>query len=82
MSYLPVEMLGSRIMICGPSNSGKSTLARALERKLGLPAVYLDLLRHQPHTDWEMRPDDEFERLHAEAVAGERWVIKGTISAG
>lgn len=66
MSFMPLETLGPRIVICGPSNAGKSTLARALERKLGLPAVYLDLLRHRPNTDWELKPADEFERLHAE----------------
>lgn len=77
MSLMPLEALGPRIVICGPSNAGKSTLARALERKLGSPAVYLDLLRHLPNTDWELKPAEEFERLHAEAIAGERWVIEG-----
>lgn len=77
MSFMPLETLGPRIVICGPSNAGKSTLARALERKLGLPAVYLELLRHRPNTDWELKPADEFERLHAEAIAADRWAIEG-----
>ena len=80
MDFPKAETLGSRIMICGPSNSGKSTLARALERRLGLPAVYLDLLRHLPNTNWKQRPDQDFEALHAEAIAGDRWVIEGNYS--
>jgi adenylate kinase family enzyme len=77
MISLPLEALGPRIMICGPSNSGKSTLARAIGWKLGLPAIYLDLLYHLPHTDWRPRPMEEFTALHDAAIAGERWVIEG-----
>jgi adenylate kinase family enzyme len=47
--------LGDRIVILGPSNSGKSTLADAIARKRGLQAVHLDLLFHLPNTDWEQR---------------------------
>lgn len=81
MEFPPVETLGPRIMVCGPSNSGKSTLARALEQKLGIPAVHLDLLWHQPHTDWVPRPREEFARLHSEALAGNSWVIEGNYFA-
>jgi adenylate kinase family enzyme len=77
----PLDTFGRRIMICGPSNAGKSTLAAALSRKLGVPPVYIDLLRHEPGTDWQLRPDDEFHRLHAEAIAGERWVMEGNYSS-
>ena len=34
MDLPPLSALGERIMICGPSNSGKSTLAVALARKI------------------------------------------------
>ncbi|MGN6103366.1 MAG: AAA family ATPase [Devosia sp.] len=69
--------LGRRIMICGPSNSGKSTLARALSRRLGVPAVYLDQLHHTPGTAYRPRPRDEFVRLHNAAIAEDAWVIEG-----
>jgi adenylate kinase family enzyme len=36
---LPLESLGNRIVIFGPSNSGKSTLASALSQRLGIPAT-------------------------------------------
>jgi len=73
----PLETLGQRIMICGPSNSGKSTLNVAIGRKLDLPVIHLDLLYHQPNTNWVPRPKAEFEVLHDAAIAGECWVMDG-----
>ncbi|WP_028601185.1 ATPase AAA [Ottowia thiooxydans] len=69
--------LGSRICILGPSNSGKSTLAEAIARKRGLPAIHLDQLFHQPHTDWQPRPQAEFIRLHDQAIEQHQWVMEG-----
>lgn len=76
-----LRALGTRICIIGPSGSGKSTLADAIGTALDLPVVHLDRLRHVPGTRWELRSDDEFERLHASAVAGDRWVLDGNYSA-
>jgi len=72
-----LERFGPRICILGPSNSGKSTLAQALARKLNMPAVHLDQLFHQPHTDWRPRPEAEFLQLHGEAIRQEQWVMDG-----
>jgi adenylate kinase family enzyme len=72
--------LGERICILGPSNSGKSTLAEAIARKRGLPAVHLDQFYHLPNTDWQLRPADEFVALHDAAIAGDRWVMDGNYS--
>lgn len=73
----PLAALGPRILVCGPSNAGKSTLAIALGRRLDVAIIHLDLLYHLPDTDWKPRPKAEFERLHAAALAGESWVIDG-----
>ena len=54
--FLPLAALGPRIMICGPSNSGKSTLAVAMASKLGAEAFHVDLFRHLPDTNWVQRP--------------------------
>jgi adenylate kinase family enzyme len=78
--FLPLEALGERIMVCGPSNAGKSTLAVALGRKLGTPVFHADRFRHQDGTDWVQRPDDEFEALHDAAIIQERWVMDGNYS--
>jgi adenylate kinase family enzyme len=77
----PLEDLGNRIMICGPSNSGKSTLAAAVGRKLGLPTVHLDQFYHVPNTDWVPRPREEFVRLHDAAILEDAWVMDGNYSA-
>ena len=67
-------------MVCGPSNSGKSTLAVALAGRLGVPAIHLDQLQHLPDTDWVPRPEAEFQRLHDAAIRGEGWVMDGNYS--
>lgn len=77
---LPLHALGERIVVLGPSNAGKSTLAVALAEKLGFPAVHLDQLHHLPHTDWQQRPEAEFAALHDAAILGERWVMEGNYS--
>jgi len=81
MSMLPLLALGDRIMICGPSNAGKSTLARAIGRKLERPAIHLDLLYHLPYTNWEPRPREEFVALHDAQIATDSWVIEGNYFA-
>lgn len=75
--FLPLAALGDRIIICGPSNAGKSTLSVALGRKLDRPAIHLDLLYHVPNTNWVPKPKEEFVALHDAAIAGERWVMDG-----
>jgi adenylate kinase family enzyme len=79
--FPPLASLGERIMICGPSNSGKSTLAQAVGRKLGYPTIHLDLLYHQPFTDWVPRPKEEFVALHDAAIAADGWVMEGNYFA-
>jgi Adenylate kinase and related kinases len=77
---LPLHSLGDRIVVLGPSNAGKSTLAVALSKKLGFPAIHLDQLKHLPNTDWQQRPDAEFSALHDAAILGEQWVMDGNYS--
>lgn len=78
---LTLADLGPRICILGPSNSGKSTLADAIGRKLGLQVVHLDQLHHTPGTHWKPRPVDEFHVLHDQAIQQERWVMEGNYSS-
>jgi adenylate kinase family enzyme len=77
---LPLYALGRRIMVCGPSNSGKSTLALAIGTKLGLPVIHLDLLYHVPLSDWVPRPAADFVASHDAAVETEAWVMDGNYS--
>lgn len=80
MDVLPLSALGERIMICGPSNSGKSTLAVALATKIGAEPFHVDLFRHLPDTNWVQRPDTEFQALHDAAILRDRWVMDGNYS--
>ena len=80
MDLPPLETFGRRIMICGPSNSGKSTLAAAVAQQLGIPVVHLDQLHHLPNTDWVKRPAEDFGRLHDAAILGDAWVMEGNYS--
>ena len=77
---MQLSELGERICICGPSNSGKSTLADAIARKRGSKAIHLDQLHHLPHTNWQIRPADEFVALHDQAINGDKWVMDGNYS--
>ena len=79
---LPLNALGDRICIIGPSNAGKSTLAVALGRKTGLPAIHLDQFYHLPNTDWVARPKAEYVALHDAAILGEKWIIEGNYQSG
>jgi adenylate kinase family enzyme len=80
VTHPPLASFGERIMICGTSNTGKSTLAHAVGKALGLPVVHLDQLRFLPDTDWQDRPEPEFKALHDQAILGERWVMEGNYS--
>ena len=64
-----------RINVAGTSCSGKTTLARRISERLGLPRIELDALFWGP--GWTPVPDDTFRARVTEAVAGDRWVIDG-----
>lgn len=64
-----------RIMIIGCGGAGKSTLARQLGEKLNLPVVHLDKLFWRP--GWVSVSREEFDRMHREALTGEKWILDG-----
>lgn len=79
-TFPSLESLGRRIVIMGLTNAGKSTLAVAISKKLDIPAIHLDRLRHLPNTNWEIRPDAEFAALHDESILGSDWIMEGNYS--
>ncbi len=64
-----------RIRVTGTSCSGKTTLSRALSRRLNLPVVEFDALFWGP--DWTPVPDEIFRSRVIEAAAADRWVLDG-----
>jgi adenylate kinase family enzyme len=64
-----------KIAVQGTSGSGKTTVARELARRLGVPHLELDALHHGPN--WLETPAEEFRRRVAAATAGDGWVVDG-----
>ena len=64
-----------RAMIIGCPGSGKSTFARALRDKTGLPLHYLD--RMNWNADRTTVPEEVFMARLQEAIRQEEWIIDG-----
>ena len=70
-------ILGQRICIIGPSNSGKSTLALRLPTQMGIPCYHLDQMAHIPGTNWQRRADSELARAQDVILTTDKWIIEG-----
>lgn len=68
-----------RIMVIGCSGSGKSTFARRLGERLGLPVVHIDALFWEP--GWVEAEEGEFRRRVAAATAADAWVMDGNYAS-
>lgn len=64
-----------RALVIGSPGAGKSTFARRLQAKTGLPLRYLDMIWHRP--DHTTVPTDEFDAKLAEILEEPRWIIDG-----
>ena len=68
----------TRAIVIGTSGAGKTTFARALAERMGVPHIEFDAYRHGPN--WTETPDDVFRRRVADATAGGGWVADGNYS--
>ena len=64
-----------RVLVIGPGGAGKSTLARALGERTGLPVVHLDREYWQP--GWVEPSKEAFDATVDELIAAERWILDG-----
>jgi adenylate kinase family enzyme len=69
------EIVGQRILVDGMMGSGKSTFARSLGARTGLPVIHLDV--HYWRPGWVRPSDDEWREQQRALLARDAWVIDG-----
>lgn len=69
------DRIPGRINVVGSSGSGKSTFAKALAEKLGVPYVELDEVHWKPN--WTESTEEELSRNLEAALSGDQWVLDG-----
>ena len=68
-----------RVMIIGCGGAGKSTLARQLGEKTGLPVVHLDQIWWAPG-NWKHLSREEFDVQLREEIEKPRWILDGNFN--
>jgi adenylate kinase family enzyme len=74
----PMPFPYRRVNVVGTSASGKTQVAMALARKLGVPHVELDALHWEPN--WTHASDEAMRDRVAAMVATDGWVVDGNYS--
>lgn len=64
-----------KVIVIGSPGAGKSTFARKLQKKTGLPLFYLDMIWHKP--DQMTIDKDEFDKKLQEILQKNNWIIDG-----
>lgn len=64
-----------KVIIIGCPGAGKSTFARKLSAKTGLPLHYLDMIWHK--ADRTNVTPEEFDTKLSEIIKNDRWIIDG-----
>jgi adenylate kinase family enzyme len=64
-----------RVLLIGAGGSGKTTVARRLAQRTGLPLIHLDALYWRP--EWDPTPADEWRASVAALIRRDAWIIDG-----
>ncbi|MBQ6735134.1 MAG: adenylate kinase [Lachnospiraceae bacterium] len=65
----------NKIIVIGSPGAGKSTFARALAVKTGLPLFYLDMIFHRPDKTTVL--PEAFDKKLGEIIKQPQWIIDG-----
>ncbi len=71
----PAATVGRRVVVTGLAGSGKSTFARSLADRTGLPIIHLDLHFWKP--GWVAPTPEEWSDKQRQVLAGDRWIADG-----
>jgi len=69
---------GQRVAVIGTTGSGKTTLARHIAKRRGIPHIELDALHWE--ANWTETPLTVFRARVSEAVAPPAWITDGNYS--
>lgn len=64
-----------RVIVIGCPGAGKSTFARKLAEKIGVPLHYLDMIWHRADRTTISR--EEFDERLKEIMADDKWILDG-----
>ena len=64
-----------KVIIIGCPGSGKSTFARKLSQKTGLPLYYLDMIYHK--SDKTTVTKEEFDLVLSDILKKDTWIVDG-----
>ena len=73
-----MQQPGQKIVVVGTSGSGKTTVARTLAVRLGIPYISNDEIIWGP--DWQLKPEADEVRLFDEATAQPAWTLDGNLN--
>ena len=68
-----------KIAIVGSSCSGKTTLSKILEKRLGLNRIELDAINRQPN--WQELDHAEFHKIVTRETGAEEWIVDGNYNS-
>ena len=64
-----------RVLVIGTGGSGKTTVARRLAQRTGLPLIHLDALYWR--SGWQPTPADEWRATVQSLISRDAWIIDG-----
>src|SRR6516225_6594978 len=80
MSDIPrANSVGRRVVVTGMAGAGKSTFARALSAKTGLPVIHLDVHFWLP--GWVEPSEAQWREKQHRLIAGDEWIVDGNYHA-